>query len=193
MTGEEGIYGVYLTVRASLARTLLRIVPPKEVEDIVQETYVRVCQIERDGRQIQQPRAFLFKTARNLALDYLKRSETRLTSSLEDLDEHGPQYRGDDAEHFADQTFEAAASKQEFALFCEAVRELPLQCRRVFVLRKVYGYSQQEIARQLNLSENTVEKHIAQGIKRCTDFMQQHEIHYGKPPSPLKTVIGGSK
>lgn len=175
MAGDEGIYGVYLAVRASLARTVLRIVPPKEVEDIVQETYVRVCQIERDGRHIQEPRAFLFKTARNLALDYLKRSETRLTTSLDDFVELNPE----EAECFADQTFAAAASREEFALFCEAVRELPLQCRRVFVLKKVYGYSQQEIARQLDLSENTVEKHIAQGIKRCTYFMQKHDIYYG--------------
>lgn len=196
MTGDDGIYGVYLAVRASLARTLLRIVPPKEVEDIVQETYVRVCQIERTGRHIQQPRAFLFKTARNLALDYLKRSETRLTSSLDDLVEQQHDFfelSGAGAEHFADQTFEAAASKQEFALFCEAVRELPLQCRRVFVLRKVYGYSQQEIAHQLNLSENTVEKHIAQGIKRCTYFMQKYDIHYAKKRPPAKTSTRGNK
>lgn len=182
MAGDEGVYGVYLAVRASLARTLLRIVPPKEVEDIVQETYVRVCQIERNGRRIQEPRAFLFRTARNLALDYLKRSETRLTSSLEDCTD----VMHDSAAELADQTFAAAASKQEFALFCEAVRELPQQCRRVFVLKKVYGYSQQEIARRLQLSENTVEKHIAEGIKRCTYFMQKHDIQYGKqrPASP---------
>lgn len=176
MAGDEGIYGVYLALRSSLARTLMRIVPPKEVEDIVQETYVRVCQIERSGRHIQQPRAFLFKTARNLAFDYLKRSETRLTFSAEDFSELDV----DEAAHLADQTFEAAASEEEFSLFCEAVRELPLQCRRVFVLKKVYGYTQQEIAKQLNLSENTVEKHVALGIKRCTYFMQKHDINYRK-------------
>ena len=41
----------------------------------------------------------------------------------------------------------------------EAVRQLPEQCRRVFVLKKVYGYSQREIAKELSLSESTVEKH----------------------------------
>ena len=43
------------------------------------------------------------------------------------------------------------------------------------MLKKVYGYSQREIARELGLSESTVEKHIAQGIKRCTYFMMQHD------------------
>src|SRR5690606_20794216 len=45
------------------------------------------------------------------------------------------------------------------------------QCRKAFVLRKVYGYSQKEIADSLGISENTVEKHIATGIKRCTGYM----------------------
>ena len=48
-----------------------------------------------------------------------------------------------------------------------------VQCRRAFVLKKVYGYSQREIAQELELSESTVEKHIANGVKRCTYFMMQ--------------------
>ncbi|MET0533730.1 MAG: sigma-70 family RNA polymerase sigma factor, partial [Steroidobacter sp.] len=111
---------------------------------------------------------FLYRTARNLALDHIKRSESRTTVSLE----------GDDAErddHEALQSgldiYEQLAAKQEFEIFCAAVQQLPLQCRRVFVLRKVYGYSQREIAQTLEISESTVEKHIAYGIKRCSSFI----------------------
>lgn len=176
MQDENGIHGIYLKVRASLARAVLRMVPPREVEDIVQETYVRVCQIEKRGRVIDEPRAFLFKTARNLALDYLKRADTRLWVDIDDLADLAPH----DVAPDADPTLEEAASDEEFSLFCRAVRELPLQCRRVFVLKKVYGYSQREIAHHLNLSENTVEKHIAEGAKRCMLFMQQYDIDYLK-------------
>jgi len=174
MQREEGIYRVYLAVRSSLARAVLRLVPPREVEDIVQETYVRVCQIEQHGRTIEEPRAFLFKTARNLALDYLKRADTRLLVGMDDLSEPLP----DTADPSLDQTFEEVATDEEFSLFCRAVRTLPLQCRRVFVMKKVYGYSQREIAQHFNLSENTVEKHIAEGIKRCMLFMHQHDSDY---------------
>ena len=48
-----------------------------------------------------------------------------------------------------------------------------MQCRRAFVLKKVYGYSIKEIATELAISEKTVEKHIAQGIKRCTLYMRK--------------------
>lgn len=167
--GKETILNIYIGLRSSLARAVMGIVPPREVEDIVQETYVRVCQIKRP-QDIRQPRSYLFRTARNLALDYLKRADTKLTDGMDeqDIDSLVDHSQGDDS------TYEQVASNEEFALFCEAVRHLPVKCRRVFVLKKVYGYSQIEIAKKLNISIGTVEKHISQGIKRCTYFMQQH-------------------
>ena len=70
---KETIQSIYIGLRTSLARAVMGIVPPREVEDIVQETYVRVCQVKHP-EDIRQPRSYLFRTARNLALDYLKRS-----------------------------------------------------------------------------------------------------------------------
>ena len=152
------------------------IVPPREVEDIVQETYVRVCQVKHP-EDIRQPRSYLFRTARNLAFDYLKRSETKYTEGMDEQDiDTLIEGRSDH-----DSTFDQVASNEEFALFCEAVRHLPVKCRRVFVLKKVYGYTQIEIARELAISIGTVEKHISLGIKRCTYFMQQHNTEHHSP------------
>ena len=168
MAETETILSVYMALRASLARSVMTIVPPKEIEDIVQETYVRVCQIEKKER-ITEPRSFLFRTARNLALDYVKKAETRLTGGVDDIDSFTPGA----SNGLTDETFGKVTSNEEFGLFCESVRMLPLKCRRAFVLKKVYGYTQREIAREMNVSEKTVEKHISAGIKRCTYFMMQ--------------------
>ena len=170
MAGAGGIYSTYVSLRGSLARAVIGIVPPKEIEDIVQETYVRACQIEKK-REINAPQAFLLKTARNLALDHVKRAESRLAISLEESSESGLAETG----RLADETFDEVASNEEFALFCEAVRQLPLQCRRAFVLKKVYGYSRREIAQEMNLNEHTVQTQIARGMKHCTYFMDQYE------------------
>ena len=175
MAGVDSIHDIYMSLRESIARAQLGIVPPCEIEDIVQETYVRVCQVERRDK-ITEPRSFLFKIAHNLALDHVKRAQSRLVVSVEETGESG----FGEAERSADETFDRVASNEEFSYFCEAVRRLPVQCRRAFVLKKVYGCSQREIAREMNLSESTVEKHIAQGIKRCTYFMMQYgEQHRG--------------
>ena len=170
MAGTERLYHVYISLRGALKRSVMGIVPPKEVEDIVQETYVRACQVEHKTT-ISTPRSFLLKTARNLALDHVKRAETRLTVSFE---EDEPVLLA--GHHtLADTTFEEVASHEEFSLFCEAVRHLPVRCRRAFVLKKVYGYSRREIAKLMGLTENTVQTQIARGMKRCTYFMEQIE------------------
>lgn len=165
MSDREKISGVFISIRTQLAKVVSTIVPPKDVEDIVQEAYIRVCQVKSDNT-IHQPRSFLLKTARNLALDYAKRSETRFTHSAEN-----DELNLSEEERWQDEVYESVASNEEFANFCEAVRQLPAQCRRAFVLKKVYGYTQREISLALDLRESTVEKHIAKGMKRCTYFM----------------------
>ena len=178
---NDNITNLFVSLRTTLARAVSRIVPPREVEDIVQETYVRVCQVETP-EQIQFPRSFMLRTAHNLALDHIKRADTRLTVGFDDeleLKLAGYTTR-------TDETFDRVAANQEFGFFCEAVRQLPLQCRKAFVLKKVYGYSQKEIALSLDISENTVEKHIAAGIKRCAHYMaalKQGENRAGTSPT----------
>ena len=159
---------VFSSLRSSLERLVSTIVPPKEIEDIVQETYVRVCQ-EENKSHIRCQRSFMLKVARNLAFDYVKKAETRLATSLEGSELNALQ----DVVHISDEdeTYSKVLADQEFAHFCEAVGHLPVQCRKVFVLKKVYGYTQKEIAEYMNLSESTVEKHVANGIKHCTKYM----------------------
>lgn len=157
-------------------RAVSRLVPPKEIEDIVQETYVRICAV-KTSEQILHPRSFLYRTAKNLALDHLKRAETRTNVSMED---DGINLDSDHDD--TDQVYSRVSAMEDFEQFCEAVRHLPLQCRKAFVLKKVYGYSQKEIAEHLNISENTVEKHIAMGLSRCRQFMLQTPTRSNQHP-----------
>lgn len=181
MTNKESLEKVYFSIRKGLIRAVSRLVPPKEIEDIVQETYVRICAVKQT-EQIRHPRSFLYRTARNLALDHLKRTETRMGVSMEDEG-----VNVDVEPEDLDEVYRQVSAKQEFEHFCEAVRHLPLQCRRAFVLKKVYGYSQKEIARSLNISENTVEKHIATGINRCRKFMKQASAGVDRNPDSFKS------
>lgn len=162
------INDAFVAFRGFLVRAVSRIAPPKDVEDIVQEAYVRVCQAEK-MEEIKYPRAYLLKTARNLALDYIKSAEFRYTESVDEAELED--LLG--SEHQHDPTYAQVVAQEEFAQFCEAVRYLPERCRRAFVLKKVYGYSQKEIARFMGVTEKTVEKHIAYGMKRCMYFLSQ--------------------
>ncbi|WDE10233.1 RNA polymerase sigma factor [Thalassomonas haliotis] len=188
MSNDTVFYKIYLASRKNISRLVSRIVPPHEIEDIVQETYVRICQIEHK-ETVSSPKSFMFKTARNLALDYQKQANVKRLDNIDDL-QVLEQLLSDNTK---DEMYESALTDSEFSHFCEAVRLLPLQCRKVFVLKKVYGYSQREIAEQLSLSESTVEKHIANGMKRCALFMRK--INHQTPTlttASAKNIAGGS-
>jgi RNA polymerase sigma factor (sigma-70 family) len=174
------ITDAFIACRKRLAQIVARIVPPQEIEDIVQETYVKVCEYTAHS-QVTEPRALMLTVARNLALDHVRRSEYKLTRRFEnDLDMELIFAR--DA---TDQSYHQAAAHEEFSRFCDAIRQLPMQCRRVFVLKKVYGYSQREIATELGISENTVEKHVAAGLQQCVRHMRINP--------ELKNATGGGR
>lgn len=146
-----------------LSRLVARFVAPHEIEDIVQEAIVRSYAASRT-QTIDNPSGFMFRTARNLALNSADRAATKLNRSMEDHLE---------ADAFIDkQTPESECEmQQEFVAFCQAVASLPASCRRVFILRKVYGLSQKEIAARLKISPSTVENHITRGMSITTQYM----------------------
>lgn len=187
MANDKVFHKIYIASRSTLSRIVSKMVPPHEIEDIVQETYVRICQIENKER-ISSPKSFMFKTARNLALDYLKQSNVRLVDRVENMQELERLL----SDHNKDEMYENLVIDSEFSHFCDAVRQLPMQCRRVFILKKVYGSSQREIAENLGISESTVEKHIANGMKRCTQYIRKINSCSSKSRSGLnKNFVGG--
>jgi RNA polymerase sigma-70 factor (ECF subfamily) len=163
MPAGEGIASIYMACRDLMARTVRRIVRGHDVEDILQEAFVR--SFEAEGRQtIHDARAFLLRTARNLALDHVSRAAYRTTGPLETA--------GD--EHCIDGAAAPDAqvdAERRFLIFCQAVGSLPEQCRKVFVLHKVYGMSHAEIASRLGIAHSTIEKHIAKGLLLCHAHM----------------------
>jgi RNA polymerase sigma-70 factor (ECF subfamily) len=134
-----------------------------DVDDVVQETYLRLLRA-RERSEVVSPKAFLFAVARNLATD---RFRHRLVAQTEPLVESEALAVLDEREG----TPEIIAHNEELELLTEAIQALPDRCRQIFTLRKVYGLSQPEIARQLGVSENTVSAQLTIGVKKCMAFM----------------------
>lgn len=115
--------------------------------------------------QIKSPRVYLFKVARNLALNELARASNRITSYIADAGI-------EDVKAEAVSVETEVAGREEFSELQVAVSKLPEQCRKVFVLRKIYGHSQKEIAEMLGISVSTVEKHVISGLVKCRGHMR---------------------
>ena len=172
--GADSFLNVFMGFRHRLARTVARIVRPDDIEDIVQETFIRCYQAS--GRtSVRHPRAFMLATARNLALNHLDLADNRLVAGVDEFDEQAVPLFRDGGEN-------SPEVQERFFHLCRAVRTLPLQCRRAFVLKKVYGLSRKEIAEYMSLSESTVQKHIAKGMVMCAEYMDELE-RSAQPPA----------
>ena len=158
--------GAFLGSRPLLKRMLRRIVPSVDIDDIVQETFIRAHEAQM-RKHIDHPKAYIFKTARNLALNFIAKKEHSLSAKLEDFAE-ADVYLEDLAK------VNAIESKEKFRLFCAAVRGLPPQCRRAFILKRVFGFTIREISIELGISESTTEKHVAKGVLCCADFLKEN-------------------
>lgn len=158
------IFDEFMRCRSYLAVVVSRILRGGDVEDIVQETYLRAYEASEHS-QIQHPRAFLVQTARNLALNHISKMANRDDIKV-DISEASSVYLESSS---AEQVVEL---EQRLTFFCRAVQRLPKQARRAFILKKVYGLRRREIAIDMGLSESTVKKHIAKGMLMCEEYVR---------------------
>lgn len=139
-----------------------------DVDNLVQECLVRVARARESG-PVGSAKAMLFTVARNLALDVVRRQRVVTFEPITEYDESSV-YR-DDTDVVA-----TVNKQQELDLLAEAIQALPERCRQVFTLRAAYGLSQREIAARMGVSENTVEKQISKGLRRCTEFFAERGL-----------------
>lgn len=140
----------------------------RDVDDVVQESYMRVW--KRQGqRPIESVRAFLFKIARHLALNTLRHERVSPFLDVTDSTVSGVM---EDRPGIAEQ----ACTHEETMILFAAIDALPGRCREVYILRKLRGISQREIARQLAISEQTVEVQIVRANHRCEAFLRKRGV-----------------
>ena len=135
-----------------------------DIEDVLQDTYIRAVEAEKTTK-IRAPKAFLYKVSKNLALNYKSQAYGRLTDLVADFDELLVLSEGPLPE-------KQVEYEKQFVDFCRGVKLLPDKCRRVFILRKIYGFSNQEIADRLGISVSTVETHLARGLLTCKNYLK---------------------
>ena len=163
------ILEAYLENEAALKRFLRRFIKSREgVDDLAQEAFLRAFAAE-SKRAIEAPKAFLFKVARNLALNELARLSTATTEPIGDFE--GQEVLEDSSQAAVD---DAVDGRERIRMLARAIAALPPQCAKVFILRKMQGLSQKEIAARLNISVRTVENHVALGLVRCRAYMRAH-------------------
>ncbi len=130
-----------------------------DAEDIVQETFLRTWPALESGT-VDCPRAFLFRAARNLALNHLRHARVRNSDAA--------RASSDEAfKRYVPTAEEEIISSEEAAACQRLLGELPQRCREAFVLRVVEDLSYKQMAKSMRLSVSTLEKHIGKGKQIC--------------------------
>ena len=170
----------YVSHAGSLTRFLGRFLDsPAEVEDVLQEAFLKTFEAERK-HHIDTPKSYIFKTARNLALNVISLRRRRRTESVADFETQPVLY---ELEFISNVDPESKTLVEEqLARAEDAIDQLTPRVREVFVLRKVYGLSHKEIAERLQISVSTVEKHVVRGT---LEMKRSRQIEQGRVDGAL--------
>jgi RNA polymerase sigma factor (sigma-70 family) len=160
-------------------RRRLRALNDSDVDDLVQEAFARIW--AADFSTIRNGRAYLYATVRHLLAEYARHRRIvpiELLGEIDSLsiisDEPGPDRR--------------VGARQELERLGAIVATLPVQCRRVFELRKFEGLSHRDVARQMGLSEKTVENHLTRALARIAEVLSA-----STPPDESRTSEPSTK
>lgn len=132
-----------------------------EWPDLRQEVYARAYEAARSGLP-ERVTPFVMTIARNLLIDRARRRQVVSIEAFAELDDLSV-YELTPERH--------ASGRAELSVLVEVLDALPARCREVVVLRKVEGMSQREVAAEMGITEDTVEKQIMKGMRAIADAL----------------------
>lgn len=140
-----------------LRRYFAKRAPACEVDDLVQEVFVR---LQAHGAQsgIESVDRYLFAVAGNVLIDAARRRTSRRQSAHESLTDshHG-------TEHLTPERI--LLDREELDRVVRIIRDLPPRTRDIFVLHRFEEISCPRIAEQLGISVSAVEKHVMKALR----------------------------
>jgi RNA polymerase sigma-70 factor (ECF subfamily) len=134
-----------------------------EADDLVQDIYYRLLKLQSVDH-IGEPRAYLYQVARNIIIDQMRRKAVVRIDTVQSLDDLAGFDQSPSPER-------VALARAELKWVLGLIANLPDRCKEVFKLRKIYGLSQAETARNLRISENIVEKETVRGLALISDMV----------------------
>jgi RNA polymerase sigma-70 factor (ECF subfamily) len=155
----------YRATIGSLRRYLARLLGNRtEAQDLAHDAYARVYRA-MDAQRIERPQAFLFTTARRLAISQLRR---RQVTPVREGEGQIIELRMSEAPGVE----RVVMAREEWARFETAVADLPPGCRQVLQLCHDENRSHAEVGARLGIAVSTVEKQHARALRLLRKALQ---------------------
>ena len=130
------------------------------IEEVVQDVFVNLWE-DYEGKDVQYIKTFLYNSARNRMLNYL-RDEENHNVLLE---------KWARIELEKNESIDCVDRELFYQLLQAAVESLPEKCREIFSLSRKEGLSYRQIAERLGISVKTVETQISIALKRIREIL----------------------
>lgn len=138
-------------------------------EDIVSETFAKLWALRQNFDNVPSIRSFLYVTVRNSCYDHLRSQEihTRIHKEILYTSDYIAEMNRDD--------YDMMYAEYIQQLYVQ-VRELPDRCREVFKLYFFGRLTTREIARELNISEQTVRNQKTKAVAMLKSALLKKDI-----------------
>ncbi len=169
--GDRAAFGgLYARYARMVHGILLTKVPANDVDDLVQEVFLRALPRLGDLRDVARFGPWLAAITRNRANDYHRqnRAVAAVTESLSEDEEDLPAAR--------------TAPDAEAAMILALVRSLPEAYREPLILRLVEGMTGPEIAARTGLTSGSVRVNLHRGMQQLREKLNQASLGYPNKP-----------
>lgn len=167
---EQAFEQLYTRYAIELLTIAVQKTNDREVaKELVQSVFVTFFQNKATAHQIHSLKAYLYTVLKNRLLDHYRHLLVQKKHKLYS----GQLYVATDINN----VYTYIDTRELELLLQEEIKKLPPQCKHVFRLRREAELSNREIARQLNISENTVEQHMRRALRLLRHALQEaHRI-----------------
>lgn len=144
----------------------------EDANDLAQEAFLRMHRFQQSS-ELDNARAFLFRTANNLVIDQIRRDKVHdkyLSSEML------PEQSDENEDKFAPSAERTASAAQELDKIYQVVDKMPVKVKRAFLLHRGKDMSYSEIAAEMDVSTSMVEKYISGALKLLRKEMKSSEL-----------------
>lgn len=168
---------IVLQTERAVYNLALSIVKKKEdAEDVTQETYLRLWRVASELKLESSLKLYILRTARNLALDLIRKNSKRNEIDTVILAADG-EFEIDIADDSPDSRPDASyLRKIETEAVRQSIEELPSAAREIIVLRDIEGLSYTEIAEMLGIAEGTLKSKLFRARERLRQIIISKNI-----------------
>ncbi len=169
----EAIYVTYYSRMLKFAQEYIN--SKDDAENIVQDIFLELWRNKSNLLNHSNIFSFLFTSVKNRSIDFLRKktiidkSKSQIQNDYNNL----LKFNLEALESLDDTVFTEQDIEE---IIQNAINELPEKCREIFILSKIQGVKQKEIAKLLNISINTVESQMSIAYKKLRELLKEYFI-----------------